>query len=667
MSLRNTIQRSSAAACVTLLGLAYAPIVAQATNEGTERGNLSSNCDVQWQAESLQDLDEADMPQGLRHYTANNEYQYSNSGFVREVNDVVFKDPGYMEIQHWIGGGAKPTLNWRVPVGTRHDMLDAKLTLTLPEGIDYTADSTQSLATWINRWKGTADGGYAFAPTDGITVSGNTVTVDIGHLKKDTGIILQLTGLIDPGRTHESFTATATLTGRYVQGDAPTCAVTTPPAPPAPSTDDCEIALMGRTIRGLTSRDVDARIKDSTLPGETNADSWGGANADSWTVNGVRYWRVYAATDIELRDVTFTAKASQGMTFGSGPSTATPGGGALRFENAAGKKYDEAAIGVGQAVLSPDGKSFTLTVERMPAWSSVSVTLSAKPDGSGAAMVVDETLVGTSSVCADGAPPAIVETTTTEGTRDCVSATVPVTTVTTTTRHIFDPRSGRWVPTEPVRTSQTTTRPATPAELAGCSTPTPKPTEPSTPAPTPGTPAPTPGTPAPTPGTPAPTPGTPAPNTPVKPSPIKPAPSTPAKPVKPAKPTAPGQTRPNRPALVTRTFQVDRYMPRTRAQARLVARLDDDRLLRYREDRGLWGANRWEFVTVRVPAKASTAQLMKAINAATTVGDIRTSATLRTARPGGSYVVAWELGRGASTKAAWGPRKNISQRFIGRS
>ena len=39
--------------------------------------------------------------------------------------------------------------------------------------------------------------------------------------------------------------------------------------------------------------------------------------------------------------------------------------------------------------------------------------------------------------------------------------------------------------------------------------------------------------------------------------------------------------------------------------------------LLHREDKPLWGASRWEFVTVRVPVRASDAVVMKAINAAT--------------------------------------------------
>lgn len=120
---------------------------------------------------------------------------------------------------------------------------------------------------------------------------------------------------------------------------------------------------------------------------------------------------------------------------------------------------------------------------------------------------------------------------------------------------------------------------------------------------------------------------------------------------------------------MTRTFQVDRYLPRAAAQARAVARLDDDGRLHYREDRALWGASRHEFVTVRVPASATHRQLLRAINAATSsrVGDVATVDRLATARPGRSYVVAWELARAATTASPWGRSTSLAQRFVARS
>lgn len=133
-----------------------------------------------------------------------------------------------------------------------------------------------------------------------------------------------------------------------------------------------------------------------------------------------------------------------------------------------------------------------------------------------------------------------------------------------------------------------------------------------------------------------------------------------AKPRKPVLPTA---------RTVVRTFQVDRYMPVTVRQARVVASLDDDRRLRYREDRALWGASRHQFVSIRVPAKATEAQVISAINARTAarIGDVSTSRPLRTARPGGVYVMAWELAPGANPRLPWGKSLRASQVFVARS
>ena len=121
--------------------------------------------------------------------------------------------------------------------------------------------------------------------------------------------------------------------------------------------------------------------------------------------------------------------------------------------------------------------------------------------------------------------------------------------------------------------------------------------------------------------------------------------------------------------MVTRTFQVDRYLPVMAAQARLVAGFDDDGVLRYREDRPMWGKATWQFVTVRVPADATKAQVIKAVNDKTSarVGDVQTTARLTSARAGRAYVIAWELGRTATPKAAWGPRGTVNQTFLARS
>ncbi|MBK7722034.1 MAG: hypothetical protein IPI32_07380 [Austwickia sp.] len=172
---------------------------------------------------------------------------------------------------------------------------------------------------------------------------------------------------------------------------------------------------------------------------------------------------------------------------------------------------------------------------------------------------------------------------------------------------------------------------------------------------------------------------TPTPTATTTPAPTTPSTSTPAPPVSPVPPTTPSpstslpRTTPTNPpstsGLVRRTFQVDRYLPRTRYQALRVARFDDDRLLHFREDRPMWGASRYQLITLMAPANASPSWLIAQLNARTRpgIGDVRTTATLPGARAGRAYVVAWELGTGASATHPWGRAADVPQRFIARS
>lgn len=212
--------------------------------------------------------------------------------------------------------------------------------------------------------------------------------------------------------------------------------------------------------------------------------------------------------------------------------------------------------------------------------------------------------------------------------------------------------------------------------------PVPDPTTPA-PAPGPGPVVPAPVAPVPTPretvSVPAPKPepvpaSAPAPAPELAPAPQPapaPAPAPAPKPV-PVKESIPRPTvKPSpasRPKTVSRTFQVDRYTPRTHAAARVVGRLDDDRRLTYREDKPLWGMSKWEIVTIQVPADATTAQVMQALNKATgKVGDVRTTSRLGSIKRGQSVTMAWELGRGATASAPWGPRGKVAQTFFARS
>lgn len=82
----------------------------------------------------------------------------------------------------------------------------------------------------------------------------------------------------------------------------------------------------------------------------------------------------------------------------------------------------------------------------------------------------------------------------------------------------------------------------------------------------------------------------------------------------------------------------------------------------------MWGRSMYQFVTVLVPVNATPAQVVTPINVKTgKVGDVCTTRKVGTVRIGGTQVVAWEFGRGATTKQAWGAKKNIAQTFLARS
>lgn len=132
--------------------------------------------------------------------------------------------------------------------------------------------------------------------------------------------------------------------------------------------------------------------------------------------------------------------------------------------------------------------------------------------------------------------------------------------------------------------------------------------------------------------------------------------------------STPAQQAPAPARTVKRTFQVTRYVPRTAAQARLVAALDDDGRLTSREARALKAVSTSEFVTVTVAANASSAQVVSAVDARTRqVGDVRTTAKVAGATAGRATVIAWELGRGATPAQAWGRTGTLAQTFFARS
>lgn len=157
-----------------------------------------------------------------------------------------------------------------------------------------------------------------------------------------------------------------------------------------PTAQACEQVLGGRTLMPVGAPDIAARPKYGT-GGETNADGWGSG--------ATRTFRVYGATDNALTNVTFTAKAAQGMTFVPGTTSAVLTGSPTGMGQLYANGYTAAATGIGAPVVSADGKTVTLTIAEMPTGSAFAFSVNAALDGSLQQMVIDELMVGTLKGC----------------------------------------------------------------------------------------------------------------------------------------------------------------------------------------------------------------------------------------------------------------------------
>lgn len=191
----------------------------------------------------------------------------------------------------------------------------------------------------------------------------------------------------EPNQTNVTLNANKTVATVVVRDVAQQCQ-TVPILPDMPLAGECNIALYGRTIRSVDTNADTERPKYGE-GGEINADTWGNT------------YRLYAAADKDLVNVSLTWKATQGMTFNQNSvnTVVSPGAGALQQNG-----YTQAAIYTGSPVISDDGKTVTFFVESMPAKSSISFNVSFTPDGSYDKLVVDGAMTGDLTVCPAPAP-----------------------------------------------------------------------------------------------------------------------------------------------------------------------------------------------------------------------------------------------------------------------
>lgn len=480
-----------------LFGLA-AP--AQATNPGTISGNETEGCAVSWRSSAVLDSDLAnDDPEypGLMTDADGNPAHFSNGGFIQEVAPAL-GDPGILGMHHfYVGSGSTLTQVWRIPVATDATILDASVTFTLPpemagQPVTFDAVSTNSrMSSW-----GAPYSAYTWSPRAVAVDNGDgTWTVDLGDLARGQATVFQFaipmagTGFVQTDR----FIGSATLAGTYAPGaNGGACPITDAPPAPVPTADlpACTAEYLGRTLWTVYSRDIDVRDKvtgttSGDLIGEVNADGWG-AGAEAWGAGATRTYRLYAATTVELLDVTYVVDAVQGMTFDLAQIATqanTPGGGMLQANG-----YTAAVEGV---TITPGAEQITIHIDRMPANSSLSLTAGAILDGTGATMALDHRLIGTVAGCT---PPETVTTETVETTASCDDQTVAEVTTTTTAAGVWNASTLSFDVVESVTASRTV-RPMTSEEAALCAAGTTPPTTPpatttaTTPPGTPGAPA----------------------------------------------------------------------------------------------------------------------------------------------------------------------------------
>lgn len=470
------------AAVLGLIGAVFfGAAMAMATNKGTQSGVSTEGCNVAWNTTAVMDEDltndDAEYPGLMTSVDGTPTDSFVNGGYIKEVNPVL-GDPGLFEMNHfYYGSGDTLTQVWRIPTATDSTILDAKVTFTLPtevKDLKVTFDSTSTNANMV-KWGGNY-AKYTWASQATAVDNGNgTWTVDLGDLVAGTGTVYQF--MVELGGSNftpaDRFVASADLTGTYAPGtNGGKCPITDAPAKPTPTADleACTAEFLGQTLWSIYDRDITVRDKvtgvdgDDTL-GEVNADGWGAnIGADGWKSGAERSLRLYAATTQELTNVTYTIDAVQGMTFGNVSTTAdTPGAGQLQ-------KNGYTAPVEGVTITKVSDTQIVVTIERMPANSSLSFNATAVLDGSEQTLALNHRLNGDVAGCEQ--PEPTTESKIVDEVPNCEDKTVTVKTETATTTYVWNPSTLKF--DEKTTTEVTeSVRPMTEDEVAECPTPSP--------------------------------------------------------------------------------------------------------------------------------------------------------------------------------------------------
>ena len=121
--------------------------MARATTAGTQPGDSSEPCRIDWTAASINNIDLTDEDEVEWDGTVYTNLMttpdgteiadYSNGGFLTEISEPLGTPGGWMELQHWYGPDRTKEYTdafWRFPVATATGFTNGVITVTLPAG-----------------------------------------------------------------------------------------------------------------------------------------------------------------------------------------------------------------------------------------------------------------------------------------------------------------------------------------------------------------------------------------------------------------------------------------------------------------------------------------------------------------------------------------------------
>ncbi len=439
---------------------------ANATNIKTKSGDFSSGCVVLWKTKAVLDKnlkdDDAEYP-GLTTRLDGSPVIYSNAGYISEVTPSL-GGKGIFEANHFFTYNPDKQ-NWRFPLATDHTIkAGTKVNVDLPDDMTNTVFDRVSTNERMSTW-GEPYAKYTWSSYDASKLE--AVQTDVAKniwtltFKKDIpaghATVFQFTG---DGNTNGRYVASAELEGAYNEGEG-TCQYDKdklPKLPPAPSESKCKVALLGRTVWSPYGSDITSREK-FVSNWKTPADGWGEVNADGWGL-GSDGWandgktatlRLYGAVDKDFQGGTYTATIAQNAVFkaGSVNTFVSPGAGALK-----GNGYTNVVKDATEPTISPDGKTITFKIGKLPAKSSFSFNVTVqflrdvKDDTTGQIlpMVIHEKMEMSSDKCEQ-----TVETSKwSEEVPTCENPKVTQTRTVTTTPYVWNEDKQMWTNGEPI-------------------------------------------------------------------------------------------------------------------------------------------------------------------------------------------------------------------------